>query len=275
MRLTGLGRVLFALSFAVTGASAIVTRNFGLVWGPLSEGNPWHDPLAILAGALLVATAIALLIPRTAHVAALVLGAFLLLRELVLQLPLVVAHPLVEASWYSVSENLILLAGAWTIFSLLPREKGALAKFRHVRAGQILFALALPAIGLSHFFYLGLTAPLVPAWLPWHTGWAYFTGGAYLAAGVAMITGILAKPATILSALQIGLLTFLVWPPLMLSGTITASQWGEFIVSWVLTAAAWVVAESYRGAGWVVADWQTHEVGKRSGVPARSARITR
>ena len=42
-----------------------------------------------------------------------------------------------------------------------------------------------------------------------------------------MITGTLAKPAAILSALQIGLLTFLVWPPLMLSGTITASQWAS------------------------------------------------
>ena len=69
MRPTGLGRVLFALSFAVTGALAIVTRDFGLIWRPLAEENPSHDTLAILGGALLVASAGALLISHTARAA--------------------------------------------------------------------------------------------------------------------------------------------------------------------------------------------------------------
>jgi len=43
------------------------------------------------------------------------------------------AHPLVELSWYSVSENVTFVAGAWTIFSLLP-EKGATRALRgHAR----------------------------------------------------------------------------------------------------------------------------------------------
>jgi uncharacterized membrane protein len=253
MRLTGLGRVLFALSFVSTGVLAIVTRDFALVWRPLAEKGPWHESLAIIAGALLVAAAIALLIPRTSQVAAVVLAGFLLSRELVLQLPVVVAHPLVEASWYSVSENLILLAGAWTIFSLSSREDGALARFRCVRAGQILFALALPAIGLSHFFYLDQTAPLIPPWLPLHVPLAYLTGTAHIAAGAAILFGVLPRLAATLEALMVSLFTLLVWVPTVSTHVTNRFEWSELCVSTAIAGAAWSVAESFRNRSWGVA----------------------
>src|SRR5215471_13455276 len=101
MRLTGLGRVLFAGGFAATGALVIVTADFALVWQPFAWASPWHDALAYGCGAILLASGVALLLPRTAGVAALALAGFLVVRELALQVPGLVRHPLVEASWYS------------------------------------------------------------------------------------------------------------------------------------------------------------------------------
>jgi hypothetical protein len=92
---------------------------------------------------------------------------------------------------------------------------------------------------------------MVPVWLPWHLGWAYFTGVTFIAASIAILFGVLARLAAALSAIQMALFLLLVWVPILAAGPTNAFQQGEVSTTLALTAAGWVVAESYRGTRWL------------------------
>jgi uncharacterized membrane protein len=250
MRTTGLGRVLLGLSLAVLGAFTIGLEHFAAEWLPIPEWLAWRGVLAILSGVVLLAGGIALLVPRTAKVASLVLAAFLLFLVLLLKLPQVVMHPLVEVTWEDMSETLVLIAGAWIVFSIPPRHKRGMGNFGNVRAGQVLFALSLPALGLSHMIYLGQTAPLIPSWLPFHVPLAYLTGAAYIAAGAGILLGVQPSLAATLVAIMVSLFTLLVWVPRVIAAPANLSNLAEICVSTAIAGAAWAVAASFRSKRW-------------------------
>ena len=90
--------------------------------------------------------------------------------------------------------------------------------------------------------------------MPAHVVWAYFTGAAFIVAGMAVLIGVCARLAAALSALQMGMFLMLVWVPAVSTRSLNSFEWGEVLVTWVLTAAGWVVADSYRGIPWLAVD---------------------
>lgn len=261
MRITSVGHAVFGATMIALGILGLVTRNFAPIWQPVPEGLPMRGTLAYLCALISLASGVGLFWPRAAATAARVLFVFLLLWLLLFKGRFIILAPTEEGSYQSFGETAVIVAGAWVLYAWFAaqgdrRWLGFAVGDKGVRRARVLYALALIAFGLSHFVYLHLTAPLVPGWLPAHVFWAYFTGVTFLVAGAAVLVGVYARLAAALSALQIGMFTLLVWGPILAAGHVSAQHWGEFVVSWTLTAGGWVVADSYRGIPWLA-------VGKR------------
>jgi uncharacterized membrane protein len=69
--------------------------------------------------------------------------------------------------------------------------------------GRIFLAIPFLVFGILHFMGADQMAGMVPSWVPGGVFWVYFTGLAQVAAGVAFLTGKMAKLAGQLSALLV------------------------------------------------------------------------
>jgi uncharacterized membrane protein len=261
MRISSAGHAIFAVTLIVLGAVGLIHGDLTPIWQSVPRSMPGREALAYLCALVSLACGIGLLWRRLRPAAARVLFLYSLLWFLAFKLRLIALAPTVEVSYQSCGETAVILTATWVLYAgFAPewdrRQLGFATGAKGVRLARMLYGLALIAFGLSHFAYLDLTAPLVPAWLPWHVAWAYVTGTAYLAAAVAVLTGTYARLAAALSALQMGLFTFMVWAPLAATHRLAGGQWGEFVDSWALTAAAWVVADSYRSLPWLAVNFR-------------------
>jgi uncharacterized membrane protein len=258
VRVTRLGEVIFAVSFAGFGVLSLISGAFELLWKLFPALGPGREAIAYASGLMLLAGGVGMLLPRTARLGTLVITVNVLLSLLLLGLPRVVAHPTNELMWLNFGQNLMLVTGGWTLLGSFAGQGGSpvvrsATNARGLSLALVLYAIALPLIGLSHFVYVKAAVSAVPAWLPYRTAFAYLTGAGHIAAGLGILFGIVPRLAATAEAMMISIFLLLVWVPSIVASPATREPWMEFFITATCAGAAWAIAGSLQGAAWGLA----------------------
>lgn len=240
-----------AFGWRVYGLGVIALAMVCLAWGDFDPGQavpkdvPGRTVLAYAAGAFMLVAGAAVEWRRTTAWAAAALTIYYaLIVGTLMDGPVVLAHAAEFGSYSSVAEQLAMAAAGLIIYATDARIDAALAE-RLMRLGQLVFGVCALLFGGAHFFYMNLTFPLVPKWLPpSQEFWAYATGLGHITAGVAILTGIQARLAAILLIAMYASFTPLVHIPKLLVDPSSRWFWSENALNIALTGVAWVVADS-------------------------------
>jgi uncharacterized membrane protein YphA (DoxX/SURF4 family) len=247
---------LFAATLIALGITGFVNGDFALVWQQVPPDLPGRTLLAHVCAALELLTGAGLLWSRTTTPASRLLFPFMVLWVALLQIPHVIQSPLDTSAWGGIGEIGIMLAGTWCLFAMHAgtwetRHAGFVVGPSGIRAARWLLVLTLPMIGTEVIVdAVNMGNGVMQPWLqtlPWPMAWACLTGAASIATSLALLFGIWPRFAATMEAAMIAAIGIVYWGPDLYTGRTATTA---FIITILIAAGTWVVAESYRGTRW-------------------------
>jgi uncharacterized membrane protein len=241
------GRTLFAIGIAAFGVQYLL---YGHYLGGLPPVPPWAPGGAIgayFAGVFLILAAFAIVAQWNARIFAGLIGTLFLLCVLIFHLQHFsdVIHKGNDRT--RALEPLALAAAAFILAGTYASHSAKSSAWHAVteiaaKSARFVFVFTLVIFGWQHFEYAAYLATLVPAWLPFHLAWIYFTGAGFIVAGACIALKILGR----LAATALGLMFFL-WvitlhSPRVYHSLHNGDEWSSLFVALAMAGGSFVIA---------------------------------
>jgi len=101
--------------------------------------------------------------------------------------------------------------------------------------------LMLILFGAVHWMHREAIAGMIPEWMPGRELWPWVTGAANVAAGLALVSGVLAKAAAALVGAMFASWIVLVHLPRLLAAPGDRSEWVAAALAFALTGVVWTL----------------------------------
>ena len=243
---TTYGRAIFGISAVLFGVLTLMWHDFD-TWQSLFRILRWPAG-TVIGDALMIALivgGVSIVVSRGVHAGSRILAAIFAIFTVVCILGVFKA-PKIFGVYDGVFEQVSMLSAAIALIATTLVDP--LRSTRLLTFARIGYGVSLISFMLAQIIYFGLTAPLVPKWLPPNqTFWAWATTVAFGLAAVAVLLNIRARLALALTAAMLAVFGLAVWVPALIAHPESHNNWSEFAFNALIMAAAWVTASAFHG----------------------------
>jgi hypothetical protein len=240
------GGIVFGTAAVLFGVIALMWHDAD-TWQILSQ--IWKLPLGNVIGVCLmtaqIAGGIGIQYRGSARLSSIVLAVVYLLFSLACIPDFIAATNPYERYGGSFFQQFSLFCGAVAVYA--GSEASAARALLLGRVARIGLGVCAISFGLMQALFLRATADLVPQWIPPSPMfWVLVTTIAFAVAAIALLANRHARLATRLMTLMLGLFGVLVWVPRLIAHPKAHFTWSEFVLTFLITGAAWVVGDLKR-----------------------------